>query len=199
MNKTKTSLLLGIIATIGIATAAWPSMSSAAASWLGIVDGSVSVVEENPNLTKLQLTATDIVPMDTTALAGFAWFYDDGPNTVFAITTHEGVRDSTQNPDNWHAHNVVLGDAPATSDDDVDASLCIAKISDAPFAGVSIDEDSPEVLVNARTSELTGTVQELAAAFSIVVDEDCPITEPTEQLVPGGIPLGIIVEDGPKS
>jgi hypothetical protein len=160
----------------------------------GIVAGSDSVTAVNPNLTKLSLTATGTVPRQTPDLVGFAWFYSSGPNTAYAITSHQSVRDSNQNPDGWHAHNVVLGAPPAgypadgPSADGVVADVCVAAVSDAPTSGIGINQST--ITVNARTSTLTGTFPSppVSAAFDIVVDADCPPTAPS------GLTLGLVVD-----
>jgi hypothetical protein len=166
----------------------------AAESWQGIVNDSVT--EKNSNTTVLQITATDTVPRQAGILVGFAWLYADGPNTAFTITTHNAdvnsdgkndVRDSLQNKDGWHAHNVVLADGTDLS------TFCIAEISDAPTSGIAFNEAN--VKVNVRNSALTGSLSTATAAFDIVVDPDCEITLPTESVIDGGLPLGIVVHD----
>ena len=139
-------------------------------------------------------------------MAGFAWFYDTGPNTVFAITSHDApilldtdsyneVRDSTQNPNNWHPHNVMLTDGMGQ------ANKCIADLSDAPKAGIAFDEITKLVKVNVKNSALKGDFPESVGvvAFSIIVENDCPLTTGTELVgdanaeTPNGpVPLGII-------
>ena len=166
------------------------------------VDGSVSVNEKNQTI-KLSLSAADTIPRNTDELAGFAWLYADGSNTAFAITIHDAdlnndgkndVRDSLQNPNGWHGHNVILAAPP--EDTDENTTFCIAEISDAPNAGISFAKQGTEVTVNVRNSQLTGDISDTAAAFSIVVDVACPITVPTVDVVPpGGLPLGIAVHD----
>lgn len=167
-------------------------VAAAVESWQGL--DSDSVVDKNTNSKVLSVDATDTVPHRTSTLAGFAWLYADGPNTAFAITTHNAnvdddpkneVRDSNQNPDGWHAHNVVLAAGTA------DSTFCVAEIADAPTAGIAIEDD--KIDVNVRNSALTGELGDLAAAFTINVDGGCPNTLGTEVTEAGPLSLGISV------
>lgn len=168
--------------------------AAAALSWQGI--NSDSVDSKNANTTLLTITASDAVPQKTSDLVGFAWLYASGPNTAFAITQHNAnvdddpkneVRDSTQNPDGWHAHNVVLGNGTLNS------TFCVAEIVDAPNAGVSINGDL--VKVNVQNSALTGTLSSTTAVFDIIIDGGCANTLGTEVTEAGPLPLGIVVHD----
>ena len=192
---------LGLLAIIAV-VAMIPAAAFAALSWQDIVDGSVSVNEKNQT-TKLSLSAADTIPRTTDELAGFAWQYENGPNDAFSITIHDAdlngdgkndVRDSLQNPNGWHGHNVILASPPEGADENT--TFCIAEISDAPNVGISFAKQGTDVTVNVRNSQLTGDISDTAAAFSIVVDPACPITIPTVDVVPpGGLPLGISVHD----
>lgn len=163
-------------------------------AWQPITPGSVSITSPNPNLTQLSLTASGTIPKQFPDLVGYAWLYASGPNSAYAITSHQSVRDSHQNPDGWHAHNVVLAPPPPIPDTDgVLSTFCVAAISDAPTSGISIKGSS--VTVNARTSTLTGSFAGVAASFDIVIDAECPITVPTPTIVPGGLPLGVVVDN----
>ncbi|AJW70971.1 hypothetical protein [Nitrosopumilus adriaticus] len=190
---TKTVLLgatLAAILTVSVLGYAYAT----GASWQGITDD--AVVAKNSKTTTLKITATDDVPRQAGILAGFAWLYADGPNSAFAITTHNAdvdgdgkndVRDSLQNKDGWHAHNVVLGSSTTLS------TFCVTEISDAPTSGIAFNNEN--VKVNVKNSALTGNLGSATAAFDIVVDGDCPITFPTESVIDGGLPLGIVVHD----
>lgn len=148
----------------------------------GIVPGSDSITAVNPNLTKLSLTATGTVPRQTPDLVGFAWLYSAGPDTAYAITSHQSVRDSLQNKDGWHAHNVVLGAGAGA------ATFCVTAVSDAPTSGIAINKS--KITVNARMSTLTGTFfsPPVSAAFDIIVEPLCPPTAPS------GLTLGIVLD-----
>ena len=170
-------------------------------SWVGF---SAPGVEVKDDITKLTGLAADDVPRKTETFAGFAWFYENGPNTAVAITTHSGdiskpnpfdyednnarndFRDSTQNPDGWHPHNVILGDGTENSD------FCVLDLSDSPNFGISFRGD--KISVNAENEELTGDVLAAGTAFLIHVDDDCPPTIGTEGYLGGNgpAPLGII-------
>ena len=194
---TKTVLLGATLAAILVVSVMGYAFASGA-SWQGIV--SDAVVAKNSKTTTLKIEATDTVPRQAGILAGFAWLYADGPDSAFAITTHNAgdvdadgdhptndVRDSLQNKDGWHGHNVILDAGTALS------TLCIKEISDAPTSGIALNQEN--VSVNVRNSVLTGPLSTASAAFDIVVDSDCPITIPTETIVDGGLPLGIVIHD----
>lgn len=182
-----TLVAVSAISMIGIA--------SAALGWQGIDDDSVSA--KNKNTTLLTIDATDVVPQKTKDLVGFAWLYvATSSNSAIAITQHQvnadtdpknEVRDSTQNPDGWHPHNVNLG--PGTTN----SSACVTDIVDAPNAGVAIKGDL--VQVNVRNSILTGDLSTASAVFDIIVDSDCPITNGTEVTEAGPLKLGIVIHD----
>jgi hypothetical protein len=186
-------------------------ISYAASSWVGYSEGAQTATEGN-NKTVLTLTASDTVPRQTSELAGFAWFYDgadltDNEIDALAMTIHSGatgldtdpyneIRDSTQNPNNWHLHNVVLK-VPTEAGN---AHVCVADLSDAPTGGISIDEDTDLVQVNIRNSALADTLSSVpgAAAYSIVVADNCPPTIGTEaygdaNTPVGPVPLGLVV------
>ena len=179
-------------------------------SWLGF-DNTTQDADKKNKTTVLSFVSADVVPRSPTQLVGFAWFYDDTTNpapehTAFGITSHDApllldddsyneVRDSTQNPNNWHPHNVIL-DAGAG-----DATFCIKDLSDAPNAGISFDEDTLLTKVNVRNSVLTGEFPDTptVAAFSIITEALCPETIGTELVGDAntnphaGVGLGIIV------
>lgn len=154
-----------VAAIIGIALIIASTGSAFAASgWQHVV--SSSVTSKNDQTATLSVTASDSIPRHTSVLGGFAWIYGSGPNTVFVAVTHNGVRDSLQNPDGWHTHNVQLsfGASPNTA-------ACITGLSDVN-AGLSIQGNT--LNVNVRNSELTGTfLPNAATAFTIVPDSNC--------------------------
>ncbi|MDE1725477.1 MAG: hypothetical protein KGH76_06240 [Thaumarchaeota archaeon] len=156
-----------IIAAIAIlaltASVMAPAMATSFASWQKVTSG--SVVPQNSQTTKLTLTAADIIPKHTSVLGGFAWIYSGGPNTAFAVTTHNGARDSNQNPNGWHAHNVLLAQGTGSSD------ACIAGVSDDTTAGISIQGNT--LTVNERNSTFTGSLSGAPVAFSIQGDGGC--------------------------
>lgn len=148
------------ILAVSVATAAM-----ATESWQHVI--SSSVTPKNSETTILSVTASDNIPLHTAVLGGFAWFYASGPNAVFVAVTHNGVRDSLQNPNGWHAHNVQLG--PGTSS----SNACIIGLSNANV-GLTIQGNT--LNVNARNSELTGPFTTSAKAFTIVADPGCSVT-----------------------
>jgi len=139
-----------------------PVTATGPSSWQHVVSSSVN--SENIQTSSLSVNAADSIPRHTDVLGGFAWIYANGPNTAIVATTHTGVRDSEQNPDGWHAHNVHLGPGGHNSD------ACIIGLSDANV-GLSIQGST--LSMNVRNSELTGTLSNSAAAFTIVPDVGC--------------------------
>jgi len=158
--KTMLAALLVAIFTASVVT---PAM--AAESWQHVVSSSVNPT--SGQTSTLSVKAANNIPLHTSVLGGFAWVYASGPNTVFVAVTHTGVKDSIQNPNGWHAHNVQLGAGGLNSD------ACIVGLSDAN-AGIAIQGNS--INVNVRNSELTGTFSSSAAAFTIVGDAGCTAT-----------------------
>ncbi len=135
----------------------------AAESWQHV--NSSTVTPLNSQVTRATVVAADKIPTTTSVLGGFAWLYASGPNTAFVAVTHNGVKDSTQNPNGWHTHNVSLGPGGANSD------ACITGLGPDTFAGVAINGDT--INVNVRNSQLTGTLSGGATAFTIVGDAGC--------------------------
>lgn len=157
-----------VAAIIGVAlTLVTTGSAFAASGWQHVV--SSSVTSNNDQTTRLSVTASDVIPRHTSVLGGFAWLYAGGPNTAFVAVTHSGVRDSLQNPDGWHAHNVQLAFNASPN-----TAACITGLSDAN-AGLSIQGNTLDV--NVRNSELTGTFAPgEATAFTIVPDQGCVVT-----------------------
>ena len=158
-------IVLGaVLTTIFAAFVVAPAMATGPASWQHVV--SSSVTSTNDNTSTLSIVASDNIPRHTGVLGGFAWVYANGPSQVFVAVTHSGVRDSNQNPDGWHTHNVNLafGISPGSN-------ACITGLSDTTTSGLSIHGNT--LSVNVRNSELTGTLSSNAAAFTIVADSGC--------------------------
>ena len=140
-----------------------PAMATGPASWQHVTYSSVT--PKNSQTSLLIAVASDNIPKHTDVLGGFAWFYSSGSNQVFVAVTHNGVRDSDQNPDGWHAHNVQLVAGESTGSD-----ACITKLSDA---NVGLTLGTNQIEVKVRNSELTGTLSGAAVAFTIVSDPGC--------------------------
>jgi len=176
MNKTILGVSIAALFAVSVI-----GYAHAAVDWQDIVDGSVTTEAKVKN-SRLGLTVTNPVDQQTDDLAGFAWFYNANPDsfTAFAITTHNAkvaleakknpARDSTQNPDGWHAHNVVLRNvAPGT--------FCVDDLSDAPTAGIAFGQDG-SVKVNAPGKAIKSSFSGTAASFNIVPDFDQSICGP---------------------
>ena len=159
MNK----LILGAsLAAVFVVFMIVPAMATGPATWQHVVSSSVN--SKNAQTSTLTVNAADDIPVHTGVLGGFAWIYANGPNNAIVAATHDGVRDSAQNPDGWHAHNVQLGPGGLNS------NACITGLSDANV-GLSIHGNT--LSMNVRNSELTGTLSGSAAAFTIVPDTGC--------------------------
>jgi hypothetical protein len=137
-------------------------MATGPASWQHVVSSSVD--SKNSHTSTLSVKAADNIPKHTDVWGGFAWLYASGPDQAIVAVTHNGVKDSHQNPNGWHAHNVQLG-APGSNSD-----ACITGLSDANV-GLSIHGDT--LSMNVRNSELTGQLSNAATAFTIVPDTGC--------------------------
>jgi len=184
MNS-KTILAVSLAGVFAIA-AAIASPVFASDSWLGVDTSNVA-----PKGAAFQLTidATDAIPKNAGVgvLGGFGWFYGSGPDSVFAVTTHNPVRDSHQNPDHWHAHNVVAGGtiSPGSGTD-----ACIVSLSGYVQAGISIKGDKMKINVPATT--LSGTLNQGAGAFHIVNNATaCGVTILADGVTPSGLNLGV--------
>lgn len=160
-------------------------------SWQTFDTSSITVLDK-PKTTQLKLTADNIVPDRPSVLAGYCWFYTSGPYTGLCATNHRldigdgdaarDVRDSTQNPDGWHLHNIKTGAVTAGG------HLCVTDLSDAPNGAVITDDYV--VGVNVRDSVLKGTFNGHAASATIVVDGGCT---PTIGAVPSALTLALDV------
>lgn len=181
MTKT---VLLGTTFVV-IFAMAMISSASASDSWLGVDD---SVINEKGKNIQLLIDAADTIPKNAGegVLAGFGWFYADGPDTVFAVTTHNPVRDSHQNPDKWHVHNVM---ASGSSDSGI-ADACIASLSGYVQAGISIKGDKMQI--NTNQNSLSGPLADGAGAFHIVNDASaCPNETVLANGEDSGLNLGV--------
>jgi hypothetical protein len=160
-------LVLGAaLAAVFAAFVITPAMATGPASWQHVVSSSVTA--KNDKTSSLSVVASDNIPRHTSILGGFAWVYASGPDSVFVAVTHKGVRDSTQNPDGWHTHNVDLAFGTSSGSD-----ACITGLSETN-AGLSIHGNT--LSVNVRNSELTGTLSSTAVAFTVVPDPGCATT-----------------------
>ena len=161
------------------------SSASASDPWLGVDN---SVINQKGKNVQLLIDATGDIPKNAGegVLAGFGWFYADGPDAVFAVTTHNPVRDSHQNPDKWHVHNVAVSDSINTEI----ADACIASLSGYVQAGISIKGEIMQI--NTNQNSLSGTLSDGAGAFHIVNDASaCPIQTVLANGNDSGLNLGV--------
>ncbi len=158
----KTILAASLVAVIS-ASVILPAMATSFASWQSVTGSSVTA--RNDKTTTLSVQASDIVPRHTSLAAGFAWIYSGGPDTAFVVVTHDGLRDSAQNPDGWHVHSVLLGGTPSVS------NACILGASPDTNAGISIQGNT--INVNVRNSEFTSSLSGTVVGFSVVQDSAC--------------------------
>jgi len=150
--------------------------------WQEIVVGSVSIQPDSPNTTELSIKSpVPYPPSEKIKWAGFGWLYDDG-TSAFVVATHNGHRDSTQRPDGWHAHNVVIAPA-STSTPGV--SHCITDIDGHTNGGVAINQDTLRAIF--RNDVISGTFMEppTAISFDILPDAECLL----------GVGIGILQQE----
>ncbi len=177
MTKT---VLLGTTFAV-IFAIAMISSASASDTWLSVDSSNIAQKGNNIQLT---IDAANTIPKNAGegVLAGFGWFYASGPDAVFAVTTHNPVRDSHQNPDKWHVHNVQV----SASDDLAIADACIASLSGYVQAGISIKGDKMQI--NTNQNSLSGTLADDAVAFHIVNDA---VACPNETVLANGNDSGL--------
>lgn len=187
LMNTKTILGLSLT-TVFVVSMIGYAYASSHPAWLGVDD--FAIESNTARTTSLVVDATDTIPNIAGAgvLAGFGWFYDNGPDTVFAVTTHEPVRDSRQNPDHWHTHNVIAG----PSNDSGVADACIVSLSGYVQAGIAIQDDIMTVNVPATT--LSGDITTGPGAFQIIPTD--PVNNVCDETLladgtPSGLHLGV--------
>ena len=174
-------------AILGISIAAIFAVSmtvSAYAFHQPYMTGLTDTVSQGSLLTTVSVTSSvSKIPAHTFDLAGYAWGLTASAtgSDLFAITTHHGVKDSTQRPNQWHAHNVAVS-AGAGS-----AELCIADIQNAPLAKINIKGNT--LTATLPTSSVGGTVTPGVIPADIIIEPACPITDIAG--VPSGLTLGL--------
>ncbi|HSB57887.1 MAG TPA: hypothetical protein VLD38_08790 [Nitrosopumilaceae archaeon] len=180
----KTILVLSLTAVFAVSMI---TSVAASYSWLNVDLGNVTV--KGQKTIQLTIDASDAIPRNAGVgvLAGYGWFYADGPDTVFAVSTHNPVRDSHQNPDHWHVHNVVAG-STLSQNPAVDA--CIVSLSDYVEAGISIQGDI--MTINVPAVALTGELGAGPGAFEIVPTDSSTCGETVlANGNPSGLHLGV--------
>lgn len=133
-------------------------------------------VSQGPVLTTVSVTSSSTIPAHTFDLAGYAWSLTSSPTgtDLFAITTHHGVKDSTQRPNQWHAHNVdVVAEGTAAP-----AEFCIIDIQNNPFAKINVVGNT--LTATLLTGSIGGgsptTISAGVIPADIIVEPACPIT-----------------------
>ena len=160
--------IFSIILTLGFVFAISDSIPvTAHGAWQEIVVDSVNVEAQGPNVTVLSLTAEAPVPhVERIILGGFGWMYVGGDHAL-VVVSHYGVRDSVQNPDHWHVHNMFFDSVQSAS-----FSHCIREggLSFDDTAGAPINEDDIRVII--QNSKLEGTLVDppIAISFDIMPD-----------------------------
>ena len=183
-----TKTLLGIsFAAVFATTMIFAQSAQAGVGWMQVEDSSITTKGAT---TSLMINATGSIPRDAGegVLFGFGWFYDGATtsDSVFAVTTHNPVRDSHQNPDKWHVHNVVAG----ASSDDAIADACIVSLSGYVQSGITIQGDI--MTINTPVTALSGELNDGAGAFFIVnSDTACPGVTLLADGTPSGLNLGV--------
>ena len=176
MTKT---ILLGMVLAGIFAISAIAGVSAFHATW----QTATGTVVEGDVVTTFTVNAADTIPAHTKDLAGYAFIYPTGDQsaTVFALTTHHGVKDSTQRPNQWHAHNIALSGGAGN------AEFCVADIEDAPFAKINVIKDTLSATLPSTSLQNTGL--SYFAAFDIIVEPLCDITDIAGS--PSGLRLGV--------
>ena len=147
--------------------------------WQNIMAGSVSVKKINQNITELSLqTAAPIPHVERIILGGFGWIYEDG-NSALVVTSHYGIRDSKQNPDHWHIHNLTF-----ESVDSASFSHCVTGITTDETAGIAINQDKIKVNINNKNLASTLKSPPIAMSFDIMPD-------PLKTTCSSGVGIGI--------
>lgn len=166
MERTR-RLLVGIsIVTVLLSASAFASFSEnsynpnpipnfilsamAFGDWQTIVADSVTIDLKNDQTSDLSLqTVIPIPPNERILQVGFAWLYEDGASG-YAVMTHNGVRDSNQNPYGWHVHgDLAFVELEVTAS----ATHCVTGIGDYTQAGANFNQGG--VSINVRNSELS--------------------------------------------
>lgn len=140
------------------------TLISAHGAWQYIVPGSVNIDDSKPNTTVLSLTAEAPIPhVERVILGGFGWLYEDG-NSALVVTSHYGIRDSAQNPDHWHVHNVTFESVNGGS-----ITHCITSLTNDDTAGIPINEDDIRVIIQ---NNKLGVLKDppIAISFDIMPD-----------------------------
>jgi len=149
--------------------------------WQTIVPGTVAITLKSDQTTELSLQASAGIPhVERVILAGFGWLYEDGTSGYFA-TSHFGVRDSIQNPDHWHPHNIAFEEASGGAGS---ITHCITDIFDVTFAGIPINDDT--IRVNARNSEFLAPFMDPPTAISFDI-----IPDPMNYVCESGVGIGL--------
>ncbi|QUC64800.1 hypothetical protein NsoK4_00480 [Nitrosopumilus sp. K4] len=147
--------------------------------WQTIQPASVEVTKNGNNNALSLKTISNIPNVERNVYAGFGWVYEDD-SSAYVVTTHNGVKDSKQNPNGWHTHNISYEPVAIPAS----VTHCITTITDDIHAGVIIQKDS--LRVNVRESELSTFMDPLKAiSFDIVPDPTCPL----------GVGIGILQEE----
>ncbi len=128
------------------------------------------------------------IPAHTFDLAGFAWGLTGSPTgaDLFAITTHHGVKDSTQRPNQWHAHNVAV--TPCVDVTCV-AELCVVDLQNSPISKINVKQNT--LTATLPTSSVSGTLVAGVVPADIIVEPKCGITDIGGS--PSGLRLGLDV------
>lgn len=133
-----------------------------------------SSVTSNPANTVYAFSATtdgtipkvaDSYIADQVLVFGYAWLdVGTSPASAVVATIHPAAgKDSTQNPNNWHAHTAEL--APTA---DCSGGLQVVGLA-SPTAGVAITGNSITVTMNANSATVTPDTFDAATGFTLVL------------------------------
>ena len=113
--------------------------------------------EESDNTTELSIeTSEEIPPLDELKYAGFGWFYKDGPDSAYIISTQ-----FRPGGNNLEAHNITLERAKFSAS----INYCATNISDSGFENIEIDGE-----VQRLRGEGNGPISAMLDALQLPID-----------------------------
>jgi len=144
-----------------------PILSASAQPAYTSVTGFSVTSQGNGNIFTFQVTAGGNIPHVADAyilskgVFGYAWV--DSSGNVVAATIHPGIKDSTQNPNNWHPHTVTL------------TAGCVTGLG-APEGGLSITGNV--LTLKLRASDVTFDTTTATALAFVLDSSGCVVSPP---------------------
>ncbi len=170
LKMTKVALATIVVAATISAMIASPILSAFAQPAYTTVTGSSVTSQGNGNIVQFQVTTMGNIPhvADTYILSkgvfGYAW--TDGSGNAVIAAIHPGIKDSTQNPNNWHPHTATLN-----------AAGCVTSLA-SPEGGLAISGNVLTLTLQTSDATVTpGTFSAPALAF-ILSSSGCVVSPP---------------------